>query len=205
LRGLFLDFDGTLADSLPAMRRAYGAFLEGFGAPATEAEFEALNGPPLAVIVRSLKAAHGLPPDEAALAQVYRARIAEAAAETRPAAGALDLLEAARARGWTVAVVSSASRPAIESFLARHRLDALVALVVGGEDVAAGKPDPEPYAQALRRTGCAAERSLAVEDSFSGAAAALAAGLPTWMVGEGKAPEGVRGRLPGLEAVVNLL
>ena len=205
MKGLFLDFDGTLADSLPAMRRAYRAFLGEFGARATDAEFEALNGPPLPVIVQRLKAAHGLGPEEAALAEVYREKIAAAGAETRPAAGAREVLEAAASRGWTAAVVSSASRAAIDGFLSAHGLDALVALVVGGEDAAPGKPDPGPYRLALQRTGCAAEASLAVEDSFDGASAALGAGLPTWMVGQGPGPDGVRGRLAGLEAVVNLL
>src|SRR3712207_7031508 len=45
-----------------------------------------------------------------------------------------EALEAARARGWTVVVVSSASRFAIEAFLAAHALDALVSRVVGAED-----------------------------------------------------------------------
>jgi HAD superfamily hydrolase (TIGR01509 family) len=203
VKGLFLDFDGTLADSLPALRDAYTAFLDGFGRPASEAEFAALNGPPLAVIVRELKQTHGLEPDEAALLASYRARLAEAAPLVRPVRGAAAVLARAAERGWAVAVVTSGSRTPTEAFLQRFGLQ--VAVVIGGEDAPPGKPDPAPYRLALQRTGCAADASLAVEDSFGGASAAVGAGLPTWVVGEAEAPAGVRGRLPSLEALLNLL
>jgi len=202
-RGLFLDFDGTLADSLPALRGAYAAFLAGFGREPSAAEFEALNGPPLRVVVALLKAAHGLEPGAAELLGLYRRRIAEAAAGVRPARGAAELLEAAREQGWRTAVVSSGARDAIAAWLERFGL--AVDLVIGGEDAPAGKPDPAPYLTALARTGCGAAASLAVEDSFQGASAAIAAGLTTWMVGEAAGPPGTAGRAADLLALVNPL
>ena len=203
MKGLFLDFDGTLADSLPALRHAYADFLQACGRTGSDAEFDTLNGPPLPVIVRTLKAAHGLDGDEPALLALYRAKIAEAGPLARPAPGAAAVLARAAERGWTAAVVTSGARAPTEALLRRFGLS--VALVVGGEDAPPGKPDPAPYRLALQRTGCAAEASLAVEDSFGGASSAVGAGLPTWMLGEGEAPAGVRGRLPSLEALLNLL
>ena len=203
MKGLFLDFDGTLADSLPALREAYDRFLAAFGRAGSEAEFQALNGPPLPVIVRALKAAHGLGAREAELESLYRRRLADAEPLVRPAAGAAEVLRRAAERGWSTAVVTSAARAPTQAFLERFGL--AVDVVVGGEDAPPGKPDPAPYRLALERTGCAPEASLAVEDSFGGAGAAVAAGLPTWMVGDASAPPGVRGRLAGLEALLNLL
>jgi beta-phosphoglucomutase-like phosphatase (HAD superfamily) len=54
-------------------------------------------------------------------------------------------------------------------------------LVIGAE-CARAKPHPEPYLEGLRRLGVAAEQSLAFEDSPSGMAAAVAAGLATFGV-----------------------
>ena len=47
------------------------------------------------------------------------------------------------------------------------------------DDVANGKPNPEPYAQAAARLGVAPSRLLAVEDSWTGLASARGAGLRT--------------------------
>jgi beta-phosphoglucomutase-like phosphatase (HAD superfamily) len=48
--------------------------------------------------------------------------------------------------------------------------------VVVGDDVANGKPHPEPYLLAARRLGVDPARCLAIEDSPTGVASALAAG-----------------------------
>ena len=49
-RALMLDLDGTLADSLGAMRGVYDRFLDVFGVAGNDAEFARLNGPPLPVV-----------------------------------------------------------------------------------------------------------------------------------------------------------
>ncbi len=51
--------------------------------------------------------------------------------------------------------------------------------MVCGEDVQNGKPDPEPYLTALKRSGFQAEEAIAIEDSAQGTAAAVAAGIET--------------------------
>jgi beta-phosphoglucomutase-like phosphatase (HAD superfamily) len=43
--GLFIDLDGTLADSLGVLRRVYFLFLREFDQEGSDAEFDRLNGP----------------------------------------------------------------------------------------------------------------------------------------------------------------
>jgi len=50
------------------------------------------------------------------------------------------------------------------------------------DEVACGKPAPDPYTLALSRVHCTATESLAVEDSRIGALSAVSAGLPTWVL-----------------------
>lgn len=192
-RGLFLDLDGTLVHSLPALRQAYDAFLARFGVRGSAAEFETLNGPPLATIVAHLQAAHGLPGTPDALLALYDGLVSGVHAVAPPVAGAAEILRQAQARGWTVAVVTSHRRGPSRAWLARTGLDRFVTALVGGDEVAAGKPDPAPYRLALDRTGCDEAASLAVEDSAQGAASALAAGLPTWLVGAASAGQALAG------------
>jgi beta-phosphoglucomutase-like phosphatase (HAD superfamily) len=102
-------------------------------------------------------------------------------------------------------VVTAVTGARSHAWLARTRLAAFVDIVVGGDQVVLGKPEPEPYRIALARSGCVRELSIAVEDSPVGARSALAAGIRCYAVApEGAAsaewPEGVRliGRLDEL-------
>jgi beta-phosphoglucomutase-like phosphatase (HAD superfamily) len=61
--------------------------------------------------------------------------------------------------------------------LERLRIRNHFRVIVGGEDVRAGKPDPEPYLRAAELLGIPPPRCLAVEDSGVGVRAAKAAGM----------------------------
>ncbi|MBM3581101.1 MAG: HAD family phosphatase [Alphaproteobacteria bacterium] len=178
-RALLLDLDGTLADSLDAMKSVYRRFMEGAGLVPSDAEFNRLNGPPIPECIRVLKATHGLPQPEAELLVRYQALIEEVYGAVPPSPGARDLLTTAKTKGWTTGVVTSNGEARTRAWLARAGLDGLVDVVVGGDAVARGKPAPDPYLAALARTSCAPAAALAIEDSPQGAASARAAGIPT--------------------------
>ncbi|SBT42042.1 haloacid dehalogenase superfamily, subfamily IA, variant 3 with third motif having DD or ED [Micromonospora auratinigra] len=89
--------------------------------------------------------------------------------------GALALLRAVRAAGVPTALVTSSTRPLVEvalDTLGRDSFDA----VVCGDEVVAAKPHPEPYLTAARLLGVPIARCVAIEDSPTGVASALAAG-----------------------------
>jgi beta-phosphoglucomutase-like phosphatase (HAD superfamily) len=73
--------------------------------------------------------------------------------------------------------------------------------VVCGDDVSRPKPDPEPYLTAARLLGVDVAACVALEDSRSGVAAALAAGARTIAV-EVVQPVAPR---PGLSRVASLV
>jgi HAD superfamily hydrolase (TIGR01509 family) len=179
-RLILLDFDGTLADSLKIMRGVYGNFLAVHGITDTAPDFEALNGPPIRSIVAQLKAGHGLRGSLPELVAQYERLIDKAYQAVAPGPGARDLLSACKAAGWTSAIVSSNSRSRIGSWLAQTGLSDDIAFVVGGEDVARGKPAPDAYFRAMTLGQCPPDATVAVEDSDQGAAAARAAGLRTY-------------------------
>lgn len=192
-KALLLDFDGTLADSISSLKRVYAAFLAQFGVAGSESEFNSINGPPLSQIVDFLQRTHGLPGSLQSLEQSYLALIASSRLTTPPAEGADRLLREARQLGWRIALVSSSSHGDVERWLERNLLRADVDLIVGGDQVRCGKPDPEPYALALAQLGCPAGAALAVEDSRMGARSAMAAGVRTFAI----APADDRSDWPG--------
>ncbi|MBV1705037.1 MAG: HAD-IA family hydrolase, partial [Hyphomicrobiales bacterium] len=103
----------------------------------------------------------------------YRARLGR----PTPTRGATALLDWADARGLATAVVTNAPRANADVVLEALGLARRFPEVVVAEELARGKPDPLPYLTALERLGAAAAKSVAFEDSLSGIAAALGAGL----------------------------
>lgn len=179
-RGIFFNLDGTLADSARAMRAAFDRFAAFCGITPSDADFAYASGPPLPIAVATLKRAWSLPQRLDELLRRYTALIDEAFLDVVPAAGTQATLEAAFRNGWAVGIVTSNTGSRTRAWLARTRLANVVDIVVGGDDVCLGKPEPEPYRIALVRSGCARELSIAVEDSPSGAKSALAAGIRSY-------------------------
>jgi HAD superfamily hydrolase (TIGR01509 family) len=99
--------------------------------------------------------------------------------EWRP--GAREALVALSAAGWPMALVTNTQR-----VLTDPALDAIgrefFRVSVCGDEVARGKPAPDPYLRAAELLGVAAERCLAVEDSPTGAQAAERAGAAVLVV-----------------------
>jgi HAD superfamily hydrolase (TIGR01509 family) len=108
------------------------------------------------------------------LIESYELRGAERA---RPLAGASDLLRALRARGRSVAVVTSNSSRTVNHWLARHGHSSMVNFIVGRESMLALKPAPAMIDKALELCAAAPADAIFVGDSEADAIAALAAGV----------------------------
>ncbi|MGH9282044.1 MAG: HAD-IA family hydrolase, partial [Acidimicrobiales bacterium] len=95
--------------------------------------------------------------------------------EARPGVNRL-LAELARA-GCRLAVATTGSRGWVEKVLERSTPAARFDVVVTGDEVAARKPDPGAYVEALKRLGLSPAGVVAVEDSAEGLESAVGAGL----------------------------
>ncbi|MGH7126585.1 MAG: HAD family hydrolase [Stellaceae bacterium] len=186
-RGFFIDLDGTLADSVDVLRDVYGEFMRRVGRPESDTEFERLKGPPLVEVVSQLSVSHRLSMSHVDLERMYGELVDEAYARVASMPHAAEVLVAAKRAGWIVGVVTSNGRERTLAWLERARLLPHVDLVISGDDVSRGKPDPEPYRLALQRAGTDPGISIAVEDSPQGASAAMAAGLSTFLLLESDA------------------
>jgi beta-phosphoglucomutase len=129
----------------------------------------------------------GRAPSEAAVAELCAKKqpAFDALAKTQKdlaLPGSVDLLDAAKAAGWKVAIASGATRADITLMLELlDRSDAFDAIVTA-DDVARSKPDPASYAQAAYAIGIAPRLCLAIEDTRAGLRSATAAGLRTLAV-----------------------
>ncbi|MER7892627.1 HAD family phosphatase [Micromonospora sp. NPDC094482] len=174
---MLFDMDGTLVDSEKLWDVALQELAEVYGGTLSEAARRAIIGTSMAASMRIVHDDLGQPErDPEASAAWINARILElfrTGLRWRP--GALALLTAVRAAGIPTALVTSSGRPLVEvalDTLGRDSFDA----VVCGDEVDAAKPHPEPYLTAARLLDVPIERCVAIEDSATGVASALAAG-----------------------------
>jgi HAD superfamily hydrolase (TIGR01509 family) len=196
-RGLLLDLDGTLADTLPMLRGVYARFLSDLGKHGDDAGFEEINGPPLHQVVAILKQRHALEAKAEQLLTRYMDLVQASYLDAAPSAGAAELLAAATQSGWTCAIVTSNSEALTQQWLVQHNLAGFIREVIGKESIRVGKPNPEPYVAALARLRCEPDAAIAVEDSAAGVAAATAALIPTFAYAPnddkpGRFPAGVK-------------
>lgn len=98
---------------------------------------------------------------------------------------AADTLDALQSRGAAMAVASSSPRERLHRSLAATGLSGYFDFVVGGDEVAAGKPAPDLFLAAASGLAVAPETCFAVEDAPAGVAAALAAGMTVVAVERG--------------------
>jgi HAD superfamily hydrolase (TIGR01509 family) len=90
--------------------------------------------------------------------------------------GAREAIEAI-GRRWRVGVASGSDRVLLDTVMTSSGLAGHFAATVSGEDLAEGKPSPQIYQEACRRLGANPCACVAIEDSGSGIASALAAGM----------------------------
>jgi HAD superfamily hydrolase (TIGR01509 family) len=174
---VLFDMDGTLVDSEKVWDIALKELAVRAGGELSPAARQAMIGSNMGRSMQLLRDDLGQPdrpeePDVKWLTDRVHQLFAEGLV-WRP--GALDLLRAVRAAGLPTALVTSTGRRLVEvalDTLGRENFD----VVVVGDEVKAPKPDPEPYRTAAEALGVPIADCVAIEDSPTGVASALASG-----------------------------
>ena len=92
--------------------------------------------------------------------------------------GLFELITYLKNKGIKIAVASSSAYSKINEYLALAGLKNIFDLIVGGDDLEHGKPDPEIFLKVLKYFKIAADHALILEDSTNGILAANAANIP---------------------------
>jgi HAD superfamily hydrolase (TIGR01509 family) len=183
LRAVLFDMDGLLLDSEPLWFEAESAVMARLGVPwAAEDQEELLGGSlerTVSYMLGKARARPGAAGGRAGAAQVGRWLLAgmtelilARGVPLRP--GARELLAEVAAAGMPHALVTSSHREVMQAALEASKLE--FAVTVCREDVAKGKPGPEPYLRAASLLGVPAAGCVVLEDSPNGIASGLAAG-----------------------------
>lgn len=184
LHGVVFDADGTLFDTERLAQRVWLGMARDMGAPAIEEHYLELIGRNREGIITLLRQVTGpdFPLDDflAACAQRTRAQLEEVGVPVKE--GAREILEFLHRREIPIALATSSGGPTTQLKLERTGLLDYFQVVVTGDMVSRGKPDPEIYLTACQKLGVEPAQAMAVEDSPNGIRSAHAAGIPTAMV-----------------------
>jgi beta-phosphoglucomutase len=177
LKGVLFDFDGTLVNSDAAHVAAFADLLAPEGIEVTRDFYlRQIAGRSNVDMLRELLP-HTTPERRAELSITAERNYLAHANLTTCYNGAIEVLETLRSADVKLALVTNAPLFIVEPVAARLKLLHYFDTIVTKDDVARGKPDPEPYLLALSRLGADANTSIAIEDSDAGVSSAINAGL----------------------------
>jgi HAD superfamily hydrolase (TIGR01509 family) len=177
-RAVIFDLDGVLADSEPCWNEIDAKLLSECGVSYRGEYHRDVLGVSYRLAVEFYKKAFGL---SASVEELMRRR-GEIATEFFANRVGLfpstkTTLERLREMRVRLAVATSSVSASARPFLDRHELTPFFDVIVTGDEIERGKPDPDIYLRAAKKLGIAADACLAIEDALSGIAAGKAAGM----------------------------
>jgi beta-phosphoglucomutase len=183
VQGIIFDMDGVVVDSHPSHRKAWHKFLQSVGKDVSERELDfILDGRKRHEILRHFLGEltenelieYGNRKDEF-FQQVW--------SDVKPVPGVLEFVGELKRNRIPVALATSGSKRRAQFTLRRLQLAECFGVVITGNDVAEGKPDPAIYCVACDQLDVPAEHVVAFEDAVSGICAARGAGIQCIGVG----------------------
>lgn len=176
------DMDGLLVDSERVERRVWQSVALDHGVEMSDERFASFVGHPIDECERMLLTYYGAAFDVPAYRASCHARMRSIVDEEGIPlrAGAREWIDFVAGLGIPLGLATSSVRALVPERLG-DLIGAFAAIVTRGE-VARGKPHPDLYLEVAARLGVAPEHSLALEDSPTGARAAVAARMPVIVV-----------------------
>ena len=179
LAAVLWDMDGTLVDTEPYWIACEHELVSRHGGTWTDADAHSIVGFDLLDAGHELRTRGGVPMEPADIANWLLDGVIARVADQLPwRPGAPELLAECVAEGVPCAMVTMSWRRLADAVIAAAPAGSFAASITGDE-VTNGKPDPEPYLAAAAALGVDPAACVAIEDSPTGVASAVAAGCAT--------------------------
>ena len=178
LAGVIFDMDGVIVDSEPLSMSTIAEMAAERGIQLEPALLHELTGVSLERVMEVVGTRLGDGIDPVALRRDYDARyLPRLRASAAPTPGLERLIAGLAAAGVPMALASASTLAEIGAVTGALGLGGVLRGVASGEEVTRSKPAPDVYLLAIQRLGAGPAGVVAIEDSATGVAAAVAAGL----------------------------
>ncbi len=172
---LLFDLDGTLAHSMPLHNEAWIECLREFGYLITHSILQEYAGVPTLRTVEIFNLRYAWKLDPGLVAERKESLFLQKLSLIQPIHPVVQIAKSNS--NHKLAIVSGGTRNLVAQILQSIRLDQHFPIRVCAEDVANGKPSPDPFLKAAALLGIAPEKCLVFEDGEAGIQAAKAAGM----------------------------
>lgn len=177
IAAVVFDLDGLLVDSEPVQYAAWDAFVSRYGRTLSDDQKRRMYGTRLVDSAELVASELSLPISAAEVAVERDSLFFEMIpGNVRAKAGAIELIQALDARSVPMALATSGHRAYVDLAIESAGIPRMFHVEVTGDQVARGKPHPETFLTAAQLLNVPVERTLVLEDSPQGAAAAVSAG-----------------------------
>jgi len=177
-RGILFDMDGVLIDSEPVHELAIIALTEKMGRRVDDKTLLfSFKGIPERIVAGKIR--DMFPATELSVDEVIELKIElfeDIFDKVELIEGAKEFVQRSKETGYQLGLTTSASRPTQKLVFETFDLEEYFETSVTGEDIAKGKPDPEPYQLTAQRLGLDPKDCMVIEDSVNGVRSGYAAG-----------------------------
>jgi len=176
IKAVVYDMDGLFVDSESLQTIAWDKFLKRYDHNIADVPMEVRNGFTGIRVIDGMIQINKILKLGDNLGELYNERekiwieIVKEELELMP--GAIESLDFFRSKGMKIAIASSGSDEYIKAILDKFSLSDYFDVVVTGDCVKNGKPDPEPYTVACKKLDLEPEVCLVLEDAEKGVASA---------------------------------
>lgn len=183
VQGVIFDMDGLMFDTEPVWGACWAPVCAKFGIEVPEGMVAGVRGCAGDTMHAALRRFLG---DDAPVEQIWideKEMVHERVLQGVPKkAGLDDLLEYLHGHMIPLAVASSSTKSVIEANLANGGISGFFDVLLSGESLGKGKPDPLIFLETAKLLGTDPTRTIVLEDSFNGVEAGHRGGFITVMV-----------------------
>lgn len=183
IQGVIFDMDGLMFDTEPVWGACWAPVCERYGLTVPDGMVAGVRGRAGETMLAALRFYLG---DDAPVEKIWedeKRMVHERVAEGVPKkAGLDDLLQYFHDCGVPMAVASGSTQSIIEANVANAGIAGFFDVLLSGENLGRGKPDPLLFLKTAELLGTNPRRTLVLEDSFTGVEAGKRGGFITVMV-----------------------
>lgn len=180
---IIFDMDGVISDSMPFHAKAWKEAFAAFGFDVEDFEIYIREGMKGMETIEGIIKERNLSISQEEMEQIYKRKseVFDRIFEVKLMPGMYKLLTTLRNSGHKLGLVTGSRHAAAKAVL-RNGLENMFDVVIAGEMVTNGKPDPEPYLKAVSMLGVEKEDCLVIENAPLGITSAKRAGLTCYAV-----------------------